>query len=147
MDEEKFNEYVSGRYKSEIEWYDQRSMKYQKYYKISQWLIIIFSSITPIFIVLSYQFPTGYVNGIAVSTSVIVAISSAILRTFRFYDNWINYRTICETLKKEIYLYDAKIDEYREVEDPKALFVERVETLISRENTLWISTFKKDENK
>ena len=80
-------------------------------------------------------------------SAVAVAILSSALTTFKYYDNWINYRTICETLKKEKYLYNAEIDEYSSVEDKKALFVQRVEALISRENTLWVTTFKKSEEK
>jgi len=45
-------------------------------------------------------------------------------------------------LKKEIQLYEAGIGEYANAEDKEALFVERVENLISRENTLWLSVHK-----
>ena len=47
--------------------------------------------------------------------------------------------------RKEIHFYNANIDAYEDIKDKEALFVERVESLISRENTLWISTHK--ENK
>lgn len=59
-----------------------------------------------------------------------------------------NYRTISETLKKEKRFYDAGIYEYGETADKEKLFIERVENLISRENSLWIVTFeKKDKEK
>ena len=35
---------------------------------------------------------------------------------------------------------------YDTVADKEALFVERVESLISRENTLWITTHEKEES-
>jgi len=49
-------------------------------------------------------------------------------------------------LKKEIHFYRAGIDQYRDSEDKEALFVKRVEALISRENTLWLTTVKEKED-
>jgi len=48
----------------------------------------------------------------------------------------------CETLKKEIHYYNAKLHDYAYSEDPESLFVGRVESLISRENTLWLISEK-----
>ena len=52
---------------------------------------------------------------------------------------------LIETLKKEKHFYDASIDDYATSDDKEALFVERVEALMSRENTLWITTHKPKE--
>jgi len=50
-------------------------------------------------------------------------------------------------LKKEIHFFDAGIHEYKDSQDKEGLFVKRVEALISRKNTLWLTTVKekKDE--
>jgi hypothetical protein len=50
-------------------------------------------------------------------------------------------------VEKEIHFFDAGIDEYKDSPDKEGLFVKRVEALISRENTLWLTTVKekKDE--
>jgi len=50
-------------------------------------------------------------------------------------------------LKKEIHVLVAGIDEYKDSQDEEGLFVKRVEALISRENTLWLTAVKekKDE--
>ena len=60
------------------------------------------------------------------------------LETFKLQENWINYRTICETLRKEIHYYNAGIGEYEHTDNKKKMFVQRVEAIISRENTLWL---------
>jgi hypothetical protein len=75
-------------------------------------------------------------------TSVIVAILTAALKTFKYQENWLNYRTTCETLRKEKYFYEAGLVEYASADDKEAAFVERVESLISRENTMWVSTHR-----
>jgi len=88
-----------------------------------------------------------WVKPLSLVTSVLVAILATSLKTFKFGENWVNYRTTCETLKKEIHFFDAGIDEYKDSQDKEGLFVKRVEALISRENTLWLTTVKekKDE--
>ncbi len=79
---------------------------------------------------------------IASVTSAVVAILAANLKTFNYRQKWLSYRTTCETLVKEQYVYEAAIGDYRTTEDKEALFVERVESVIARENTMWISTQK-----
>ena len=69
------------------------------------------------------------------------------LKTFKFQENWVNYRTIAEALKKEKHYYDAGALEYATVEDKEQLFVERVEVLISTESTSWMAIGTKKEGK
>jgi len=143
MEQSKFEEFKKERYQKEITWYDKKAISNQKTYKSLQWILIIFSSITPILIAIDFGLTEhSNLKWIAVITAVIVAISASALRIFKFYDNWISYRNICETLKKEIHLYEAGIDEYSSSNDKEALFVQRVESLISRENSLWVTTHK-----
>jgi len=78
-------------------------------------------------------------------TSVIVAILASTLKTFNYQEHWMNYRTTCETLKKEYHFFEANVGDYADTNDKQALFVERVEALISRENTFWVESCK--ENK
>ena len=55
--------------------------------------------------------------------SVLVAILATSLKTFKFEEHWLNDRTTCETLKKEIHFSDAGIDEYKDSQDKEAVFV------------------------
>ncbi len=45
-----------------------------------------------------------------------------------------------ETLRKEIHFCNSGVGEYKDIDDREALFVEREEALISRENTMWLTT-------
>lgn len=144
IDSKEFAEYLKDRYYKEIEWYNKKAMENKKIYEILQWIIIGFTIITPVFIVLeiTIEHNLAYVSLVS---SVIVALSASVSRSFKFYDNWINYRGICETLKKEIHLYNAHVGTYANTENSKSLFVERVEYIISKENDFWADTHK--ENK
>jgi hypothetical protein len=136
MDAEEFQKYLEQRYEDQINWYDKKSIVNQKMYRRFQWSVIILSAITPVFVAIvpeTTRWP-------AVAISAIVAIGTTALKTFKYQENWINYRTTCETLRKEIYFYNACLGNYSDAEDPEVLFVERVESLISRENTMWLTT-------
>jgi len=141
MKKEDFDKYVKGRYADQIMWYDKRAQWNHRAYQVFQWCAIVLSALTPILIIIG----EGLTRWIAVGIAALVAISTAALKTFKYQENWISYRTTCETLKKELPFYEAGIQGYEHVEDKEALFVERVESLISRENTLWLITHDREE--
>ena len=145
MDKEKFKDYLKSRYLDQIKWYSDRASRNKLFYHIFQWGVIILSATLPVIIA---SLPKS-IQWITIVISIILAIGTTALKTFKFQENWINYRTISETLKKERHFYDAELDDYAEATDKESLFVERVEALISRENTLWVTTHmqKEEEDK
>src|SRR3990172_7949308 len=92
MDKENFNKYLEERYNNQVKWYDEKSKSNQKIYKLLQWIIIIFTAITPI-LVLQREY---YINIIAAVLAIIVAISAGSQKAFNYQENWINYRTTCK---------------------------------------------------
>lgn len=142
MNKEEFEQYRKGRYENQVAWYDMQAMQNHNKYRLFQWTAILLSAVTPILIIIG----ADWIRWVAVTTAALVAISTASLKTFKYQENWINYRTTCEMLRKEIHFYDAGIQGYQGVKDKEALFVERVESLISRENTLWVVTHEKEEH-
>jgi len=104
-----------------------------------QWIIIIFTAITPI-LVLQREY---YINIIAAVLAIIVAISAGSQKAFNYQENWLSYRTTCEILKKEYFFYTNKVQGYENAANPEGLFIERVESIISKENVYWIATYKK----
>ena len=143
MNQEYFAEYFKNRYLDQVNWYDSKAIENQKKYHNLQWLLIILAAMTPALIELDLGSILGYgFSHLATLTSVIVAILTAALKTFKYQENWINYRTTCETLRKEKHFYEAGLGEYKSADDRETVFIDRVESLISRENTLWISAHK-----
>lgn len=144
MNKEDFQKYLKERYEDQINWYDKKSILHQKMYKRFQGAVIVLSAITPVLVAIvpeATRWP-------AVIISALVAIGTTSLKTFKYQENWINYRTTCETLRKEIHFYNAGIGNYKDTKgDSEALFVERVEALISRENTMWLTSHKPKKGK
>jgi hypothetical protein len=138
MNDQEFEKYLKERYYPQIDWYDKKAKQNKFMYTLFQWILIILTAITPIIIALDLAKP------IQIVITSFVAILTTGIKTFKFQENWINYRTTCETLKKEIHFYSAGIDDYAGVKDKEAKFVESVESLISRENTLWLIISKKE---
>ena len=127
MENENFATYLKDRYFDQINWYDKKSQESQKKYRQLQWSLIILAALTPALIELDLNEVLGKGFGhLATLTSVIVAILTAALKTFKYQENWINYRTTCETLRKEKHFYDGEVGEYQRAENRESLFVERV---------------------
>lgn len=143
MEQENFDSYLALRYQTQIRWYDQKAKRYKWFYNIFQWIIILTSAVVPVLISV---LPTEK-NALVIILSVILSIATTATKAFKLQENWINYRTITESLKKEQYYYEAKIDCYSDQIDHQALFIERVESLISRENSLWIFTHMENNDK
>ena len=141
--EDQFEEYLEKRYQKQIEWYNKKSSQNKRYYQWFQWIIIVISASLPGLILV---IPSKW-EFITVLFSAVLAIATAAVKTFRFQENWINYRAIAEALEKENHYYNAGAIEYATAKNKNQLFVERVEALISRENSLWMVVHTKKSDK
>jgi hypothetical protein len=135
MNTDEFNKYLNERYEKQLKWYSEKSRYNKKRYEWIQATVVIFSVASPVIINLQN---TQFLQ-IGTISSVLVAALTGLLALFKYQENWFNYRTVAETLKKEKYYYEAKIHEYAVSQEPEKLFVDRVESIISKENTMWIS--------
>jgi len=78
--------------------------------------------------------------------SIVIGIIAGILIAFKFHEKWIQYRTTCENLKHEKYLFTTNAGIYSQ-EQNFSTFVERVEFIISKENSDWTQIVISSENK
>ena len=142
MDSEVFEKYVADRYEDQIDWYQSKASTNKKRYQQFQWSVIALAAVVPVLVTISSLAPNtrGVIWGLTISLSMLLAIGTAGIKTFKFQENWVNYRSTAERLIQEKFFYDADVGEYGRSGDKEALFVERVETLISGENTNWVST-------
>ena len=140
-------EYLKNRLDDQINWYDRKSIKNQKYFKLLQLILIISAAAIPLL--------SGYIRPKEMSVYLpyiigvlgfLVAIITAILSLYKFQENWTAYRTTCESLRHEKYLYATKTNPYHG-KNAFNLLVQRVEMLISKENSSWAEVMKKIEEK
>jgi hypothetical protein len=117
----------------QIEWYDKRSMSNQRAFKWLKGIEIVGAALVP--------FAAG-ASAPAVITGalgVLVVVLEGVQQLNQYHHNWIIYRSTCENLKHEKFLYLAKAGPYAAVNDPQALLAERIESLISQEHAKWIA--------
>ena len=135
-------EYLKNRLDDQIDWYDRKSTKNQKIYKILQLILIVSAASIP--------FISGYVKDcpdlsyVLGGIGVLIAAITGILSLYKFQETWTAYRTTCESLQHEKYLYLTKSNPYIG-KNAFNLLVQRVEMLISKENSSWAEIMQKTE--
>jgi hypothetical protein len=123
----------------EIAWYDRRSLANQHWYKRLKVATLIAAAIIP------FAAGTGGPAWLTGSLGVLIVVLEGLQSLNQFQHNWITYRSTCEELKHEKFLWLAKSGPYATAEHPDVLLAERVEALISREHAKWVSTREQSE--
>ena len=127
-------EYISSRVDDQIDWYDKKSKKAQCWFKWLRGAEILSAAAIPIIAGFAKEpFPVTLVVGLL---GALIAVLTSIVSLNQFQENWTEYRTTCESLKHEKFLFLTNAEPYHE-EEPFRLFVQRVESLISKENSAW----------
>jgi hypothetical protein len=127
-------EYLNDRLNDQIDWYDKKSQTSQKWFKRLRLLEIVAATIIPFIAGIGQNIP--YYSIIISLLGVMIAISAGLSALYKYHENWIEYRTISETLKHEKYLFQTKCSPY-DCDESFCKLVQRVEGLISKENTQW----------
>lgn len=127
-------DYLKERVDNQINWYDNKSKSNQRWFKFLRIIEIVSAAIIP--------FLAGYSDSILFGNIIIgflgvgIAICAGISVLNKHQENWLMYRTTCETLRHEKYLFVTGSKPYSG-EGAFEQFVSRVESLISKENSQW----------
>lgn len=132
MDEK---QYISERVDDQIQWYDNKSVWNQKQYKRLRVAEITFAACIP-FLAGYFADDLQWIKILTGFFGVMIAVIAGLVSLYSFQEHWIEYRTTSESLKHEKYLYLTKAPPYNS-EQAFSLFVERIESLISTENSKW----------
>lgn len=136
-------EYLELRVEDQIAWYDRKSQTSQSRFKLFRAAELIAAGSIPMF--------AGFGSGETWSVITVgvlgafVAILASLLSLFRYQEIWIEYRSTSESLKHEKYLYLTGVEPYNN-NDTFRLFVQRIENLISKENSNWSQSTKVTSN-
>jgi uncharacterized protein DUF4231 len=129
------DEYLKTRLEGQIAWYDKKSNLNKWLHVGTRGVEIVCAAIIP--------FLAGFTNDqvpqIAYAIGalgILVACAAGFSSLMKYQENWIKYRTTAESLKKEKFLFQTKVEPY-DSDKPLPVFVQRVETLVSQENTNW----------
>ena len=123
------------RLEDQIDWYDRKSGHNQQMFKWLKTATIVAAVAIPLCAGLGAQF--AIISGVL---GAFIALVEGIQQLNQYQQNWITYRSTCEALKHEKYLFLANAGPYGAAENPKSLLAERVESLVSQEHAKWAAT-------
>jgi len=119
-----------------LQYYDEKSISYKKWYTIFVVLDIVISAFIPFATLFIDIFsPTKYI--VAFMGSVITIVS-AFKTAFRFHISWVQYRTTAEILKYHKYLFETESYPYKG-ENRGELLISNVNSIVEKENRNWRS--------
>lgn len=141
-------EYIEKRLDDQIEWYGRKSLTAQKVFKRLRLAEIVAAALIPFLSGVLISDPKLFLTGNVIIglLGISVAVITGFLSLGRHQEHWIGYRAVCEALKREKFLFETKVDPYNSA-DAFPLLVQRVEALVSSENTQWAQHMLKAEEK
>jgi hypothetical protein len=126
---------VWQRLDEQIGWYDKGSRKSKRWYFRLKVIQIVTAAAIP---VLATVWPEKAWIGGGMGAGIVVL--EGLQQLFQHHSNWTQYRSTCEALRHEKYLWMAHAGPYARTQKPDALLAERVEGLVSQEQAAWAST-------
>ncbi|AZH29827.1 DUF4231 domain-containing protein [Paenibacillus sp. M-152] len=138
-------EYLAERLDDQINWYDKKSIECQKYYKRWKRAEIVAAALIPV--LTSFSSGLRWIAIVIGALGACIALFESILSLHKSHENWIEYRGICETLRQEKYMYLTRTGIYKIADGAFNLLVERVESVISKENVNWANLHANEQKK
>jgi len=127
------------RLEDQIGWYDRKSMEAQSAYKRLKVLQLVAAAAIPVL---------AAVDGVAwviAALGGIVLVLEGLQQLGQYQANWIGYRSTCEALKHERYLFLAGAGPYSDPRVASRTMAERVEGLVSQEHAKWAAAREETE--
>lgn len=130
-----------ARLDDQITWYDLKSTKNQRAFKRTRIAEISAAALIPAVALISpfFHYSELYFMLVISALAVLIVIFEIMLQINEYQENWKTYRSTCESLKREKYLYMAKAGPYAGIQDPRSMLAERVESLSYQEHAKWSS--------
>ena len=126
---------IMERLEDQIAWYDRKSMINQRTFKRIKTVEICSAALIPLLAALNPPYALWLTGGLGAAITVL----EGVLQLNQFQQNWIAYRSTCESLKHEKFVYLGSASPYANAADPHALLAERIESLVSQEHAKWAS--------
>lgn len=126
---------VWKRLDDQLRWYDRKSREAKRWYFRFKVVQIVTAAAIPVIATVLPQ--KAWIGGLL---GAIIVVLEGLQQLFQHHANWTQYRSTCEALRHEKYLWMAHAGPYARSGKPDALLAERVEGLVSKEQAAWAST-------
>jgi uncharacterized protein DUF4231 len=125
---------VWARLEDQIAWYDRKSQKNQRRFKQLKVCQIVTAAAIPVLAAVDGS-PVWLLGGLG----ALIVVLEGLQQLQQYQQNWTSYRSTCERLNNEKFLFIARAGSYAVAPNPEALLAERVESIISQEHTAWVA--------
>ena len=115
----------------QIAWYDRKSIAAQRWFKRLKLVELVAAASLPPIVGLSSP------RWIAAVTASLIVVLEGCQHLYQWHDQWNSYRSTCEALRHEQYVFLAGAGDYATAPNPTALLAERIEGLVSQEHAKW----------
>jgi hypothetical protein len=122
------------RLEDQVGWYDRKSQAAQRAFKRLKVLQLVAAAAVPVVAAAEAA------SWITAGFGGVVLVLEGLQQLGQYQSNWITYRSTCEALKHEKYLYLAGAGPYSNSEDRSMVLAEHVEGLVSQEHARWVSS-------
>ena len=125
------------RLEDQLNWYDQKSIHCQNWYKRLKFLQISLA----VFIPIASHFDPIYAKWSTAIAGSLIALLEGLQHMNQYSTLWVTYRATAERLKHEKYLFLSGAGPYKNLDEPERLLTlaERVEEHVSTEHANWIN--------
>ena len=129
-----------ARLQDQLDWYDRKSQVCQSRFKLLKICQLVTAAAIPV--AAGVSAPSWLVGG----AGALIVVLEGVQQLEQYQQNWTSYRSTCEQLKHEQFLFLAGSGPYGTAPEPEALLAERVESLVSQEHAAWVAN-RDDANK
>ena len=149
-----WKDYIKNRVESQRSWYSKNATSLKDKYMRNRIISVIFSSSIPALAGFGIDWKVS--DTVHITSSFIVAVISFIVVILvsldginRYGQQWKNYRSTAEFLRRELLLFKHRIGRYSELDDLKAFknFVSRIEEALEQENAVTLDILIRQEEK
>ena len=120
------------RLEEQIAWYDRESTESQRWFKGLKIVQIVTAAAIPVAAAASAPLTLLGAGG------ALIVVLEGLQQLQQYQENWITYRSTCERLRAERYLYLSRAGPYA-AGGAEAVLAARVEGLVSQENAAWVA--------
>jgi hypothetical protein len=128
--------YIAERFNDAISWYDKKSVWAKTRYQLMKATTVVGSALVPVLVNLRVDGLDISIRVVTTLISIAVVILVSLEGVFHYREQWVNYRSTEQFMRKEYFLFTAREGLYvdKEAEAAYTLFVERIENAIAGEN-------------
>ena len=119
------------RLEDQLGWYERKSEQQKRWFQSLKVAQIVIAASIPVVAA------AGASAAVAGALGAVIVVLEGMQQLFQFQQNWVSYRSTCEALKHQKFLFLAGAGPYAHTTRREALLAERVEALVSQEHAKW----------